>query len=127
MRSLSAKSILFLTLGFACVSASIAHSADPLEELKACAKIADRDTRFACFDNLGERVLREESAVEEPTPEIVAQPEAEATATTAAATNVSTLPDDLGGTSFGDPKDNEHRGLITSCQECHDGRLFFFF
>jgi len=122
MRSWCAESILFLVLGFACTSASIAQSTDPLEEFKACAKIADRDTRFACFDNLGERVLQEESAVEKPTPEIVAEPEAAATATDAAS-----LPDDLGGSSFGESKDNQHTGLITSCQESHDGRLFFFF
>jgi hypothetical protein len=52
---------------------------DPVDELKACAKITARDARYACFDSLGKRVLREAAADEESTQEEAAQPEAVAT------------------------------------------------
>lgn len=143
IRSISAIFILLIT---ACTSASIAKSADPVEELKACAEMTDRDTRLACFDNLGERVLREESATEKPTPEMVAQPEAAATetvtetktetkaetetATTVTATSAPPFPDSLGGSKFGnDPVATNfpYGGLITSCKQGHYGDWFFFF
>ena len=123
-----AESISLLVLGLACTSAGIAQSADPVEELKACARITDRDARFACFDNLGERVLREESAAEKPTPKIVAQPEA--VETTVTATEAPSLPDDLGGPEFADKealKNIKHRGLITSCKQGQNNKWFFFF
>ena len=56
--------MLFLTLGLACISASIAQSADYADELKACAKMTDRNARFACYENLGKRALEGESAAE---------------------------------------------------------------
>lgn len=54
---------IFFTFFFVVSTSSvIAQSGDPLVELKACARITDRDARFVCFDELGERALREEVA-----------------------------------------------------------------
>jgi hypothetical protein len=91
---------------------------DPVEELKACAKMTDRDARLACFDNLGERMLREESADKKPTRENVAQPEA----VTSTATNAQPLPDELGIS-----RDIQYIGLITSCKKGHHGDWYFIF
>ena len=114
-RSIAAFFILLLTV-FA--SSSAAQSVDTVEELKICASIADQEARLACFDELGERVLREESAVEETTHDEVAEPEA-ATATT---TDVQPLPDELGSS-----KTARYTGLITSCKKGHYGDWYFFF
>ena len=128
MRSRCAKYILLLTLGLACISTSIAQSEDPIEELKACAKMTDRDARFACYDNLGERVVREESAAKKSPTEMVAQPEG--AATTGTATNAPSLPDDLRGEVLEDRSQStiiQQRGLITSCNEGRDGKWYFYF
>ena len=77
--------------------------------------MADRNTRLACFDDLGTRLFGEEQAIQEPAPESVAEPEA------------TSLPEDLGGPAFDKTKGKQYRGVITSCRESHDGRLFFFF
>ena len=108
-------------------SSGIAQSVDPIDELKACAKMTDRDARFACFDNLGERVLREESADKKPTRGKVAQPEA---ITTAAATNAQPPPDDLGTSTLGDDQESKsikYSGMITSCKKGHYGDWYFIF
>ena len=112
MRMLLASLITVLSVS------AIAQSVDPVEELKACAKMTDRDARFACFDKLGERVLREESADKNPTREEVAQPEA----VTAEASNVQPLPDDLGKSSG-----INYSGLITSCKKGYYGNWYFIF
>jgi len=107
-------------------STGIAQSVDPIVELKACARMTDRDARFACLDNLGERVLQEESANKKPTPEEVAQPEA---LTTATATNVQPLPDDLGVSTFGDDQESKsikYSGKIRSCKKGQYGDWYFF-
>ena len=109
---------IFILLITVFTSSGIAQSVDPVEELKACAKMTDRDARIACFDNLGERVLREESADKKPTQEEVAQPEA----VTATASNVQPLPDDLGKSSG-----INYSGLITSCKKGYYGNWYFFF
>ena len=114
-RSITAIFILLITVF---TSSGIAQSVDPVEELKACAKMTDRNARFACFDNLGERVLREASADKKPTREKMAQPEA----VTATATNAQPLPDDLGkSTSI------KYSGLITSCKKGYYGDWYFIF
>jgi hypothetical protein len=110
---------IFILLITVFTSSGIAQSVDPVEELKACAKMTDRNARFACFDNLGERVLREASADKKPTREKMAQPEA----VTATATNAQPLPDDL-GKSTGSIK---YSGLITSCKKGHYGDWYFIF
>jgi len=106
-------------------SSGVAQSADPIEELKACARMTDRDARFACFDNLGERVLREESADEQPTREEVAQFVA---VTTATETNAQPPPDDLGVSKFGDDQESKsinYSGMITSCKKGVYGNWYF--
>ena len=109
---------IFILLITVITSASMAQSADPVEELKACARMTDRETRFACFDKLGERVLQEELADRKPTREKVAQPEA----VTATATNVQPLPGD-----WGKPGSIQYGGLITSCKKGHYGNWYFIF
>ena len=101
--------------------AGTAESADPVEALKACAEMTDRDARLACFDNLGQRVLGEESAQNEPAQEEVAQPEAE---TRTIAAEAQPLPDDLGVTG---PKTTEYSGRVTSCKKGHYGDWYFIF
>ena len=109
---------IFILLITVFTSSGIAQSVDPVEELKACAKMTDRNARFACFDNLGERVLREEPADKKPTQEKMAQPEA----VTATATNAQPLPND-----FGSSKSIQYNGLITSCKKGHYGGWYFIF
>ena len=109
---------IFILLITVFTSFGVAQSVDTVEELKVCAKMTDQDARFACFDNLGERVLREEPADKKPTQEKMAQPEA----VTATATNVQPLPDD-----FGSSKSIQYGGLITSCKKGHYGNWYFIF
>ena len=109
---------IFILLITVFTSSGVAQSADTVEELEVCAKMTDQDARLACFDNLGERVLREESADKKSTQEKMAQPEAE----TATATNAQPLPDDLGKA-----KNIQYVGLITSCKKGYYGDWYFIF
>ena len=109
---------IFILLTAVFTSPGVAQSVDTVEEIKVCAKMTDKDARFACFDNLGERVLREESADKKSTQEKMAQPEAE----TATATNAQPLPDDLGIA-----KNIQYVGLITSCKKGYYGDWYFIF
>jgi len=155
---------LYLALCLAGLSAGIGHAADPVEELKFCARMSDRDARFACYDALGQRVLGDEPVADQAPPETVVPPEVaaipattvttEPTAATQAAdlteaaastettaitqatdateteTDVPSLPDDLGGTSFGKKSESgepEHKGFVTSCKKGADSRYYFFF
>ncbi len=125
-----AKQPLLLALLLAGTAAGIAGAADPVDELKVCAKIQDRDARLACYDRLGQRVLADERVAEVPPPpvadetevppQVAAQadvppppepppPAAEAAApapatvaseTTATASDAPSLPDNLGGTFY---------------------------
>lgn len=116
-------------------SSGIAQSMDPIDELKACARMTDRNARFACFDSLGKRVLLEESADKSPTRGEVAQPDA---ITPAAATSAQPQRDDLGTSTFGDDQESKsvkdqdsesvtYEGRITSCKQGHYGDWYFFF
>jgi hypothetical protein len=58
---------------------TLAQSADPLEELKACARIGDAQARGACYEALGQRTLEQE-AVAEPAQEQPAEEPATAAA-----------------------------------------------
>ena len=107
--------ILLMALSNAAVAAP---SADTIEKLKACARITDQETRFACYDELGERVLREETADSTPAQDSPVEPQAE-TATTPVA---EPLPDDLGS-----KKAIQYIGTVTSCKKGHFGDWFFFF
>ena len=138
---------IFTLLIMSSTSAGIAQSADPIEELKACARMEDPHARFACLDYLGQRVLGEESAHQEPVQEEVTQPEAETTATapdaqpeaeatatapdaqpeaetTATVPDAQPLPDDLGVT---ESKTVNYSGMITSCRQGHYGNWYFTF
>ncbi len=118
--------MLFLPLGLACLSASIAQSADYVDELKACAKVTDRDARFACYEDLGKRALEDEPATGKSSAEKMVQPEAAAVpAATGTVTNAVALPDDLGSTSYEDP--TQYRGLVTSCKKNADEQWYFYF
>jgi hypothetical protein len=112
MRSQHSKIVLSLA---ACISASVAQSADYVDELKACTKVTDRDARFTCYENLGKRALEDESVTEKSSAEVKVQPEAAVLVATGAATNAISLPDDLGNTPSEDP--SQYRGLITSCKK----------
>ena len=128
MRPCRVNSILFLVLGLACTSASVAQSVDPVEELKACARMTDQDSRTACFDELGDRVLQEDSVTEIPPPETVAQPQA--TPAAAAATTAPSVPDDRDDSrSAEQPSSTNDQlgGLVKSCKQGHYGNWFFIF
>ena len=109
---------IFILLIAVFTSAGVAQPVDTVEELKVCARMTDQDARFACFDNLGERVLREEPVDKEPTQDQMPRPEAE----TATETNAQPLPDD-----FGCSKSVQYSGLITSCKKGHYGNWYFIF
>lgn len=100
--TLIASSLLFLT----CTFAGIAHSADPVEQLKACGRIVDQVARLACYDDIGKQILDEESS-QKPT-----------------------LADDIGGAEFeersGTPK-RQDKGLVTSCEKGANKRWYFYF
>ena len=114
-RSNTAISIFLITLS---TSSGIAQSAETVEELKACTRLTDRDARLACFDNLGERVLREEPAEMEQAQGKMAQSEAE----TGTSTDAKPLPD-----NYGKANPSQYDGLITSCKKGHSGRWYFVF
>ena len=103
--------VMFTSPGFA-------QSMDTIEELKVCARMKDEDARLACFDKLGERVLREEPVSSKPTLEETIQPET----ATESATIVMPLPDELGNS-----KTAQYVGLITSCKKGQFGDLYFIF
>ena len=135
--------LLLLTFWLAGPCIGIAHADDPVKALGVCAKMTDRDARLACYDELGKSVLDEESAAEQTPQEVGVETVAagasavtEATGPTIAtapeegATDIPSLPDNLGGTSFERGSEEgafKHRGLVTSCQIGADGRWFFFF
>ena len=98
-------------------STGFAQSMDTIEELRVCARITDEDARLACFDRLGESVLREELADNRPTQEEEVQP----AAATEAETTVMPL-DELGRS-----KNDQYVGLITSCKKGQYGKWYFIF
>ena len=149
------RSILVFMILLTTVSASPGHaqSADDIDELKACAKMPVRDARYACFDSLAERVLRDESADEESTLGNKARPEAAvppaaisapppserssqekvvppAAVAVPAATGAQPPPDDVATLTVGDDKESKsahYSGRITSCKKGHYGDWFFNF
>ena len=131
MRSKRVKFMLFLTLGLACISAGNAQSAELVDELKTCAKVTDRNARFACYENLGKRALENETAAERSSAEIIAQPEAAAVPVAiGTTTNTVALPDDLGSASIDDPSqstEKQNRSLLTSCKKGADQQWYFYF
>ena len=129
MRSKCINIMQFLALGLACVSASFAQSADYIDELKTCAKVSDRDARFTCYENLGNRALEDESAAKKSTTKMTAQPETAALPAAAeTATSKATLPDDKGSSlQMPTQSKEQYSGLITSCKRNADGDWYFYF
>lgn len=126
MRSRRTVPVFVFILCHACVPAAVANAADAIEALRACATVTDRDARLNCYDDLGKRLLEEESSAQTPSANDHIQAEAAETATTAAVP--PSLPADLGGTAFekksGMP---QNKGRVTSCQKGADNRWYFFF
>jgi len=118
--------VFVLMIGLACVPGGIAHASDPVAALKACAKITDRDARLTCYDDLGNRLLGEDSTEKTSSAKDDVQAEAAEAVTTAAVT--PSLPHDLGGTAFekesGAP---QNTGRVTSCEKGADNRWYFYF
>jgi hypothetical protein len=123
--------MVFLTLGLACISASIAQSADYVDELKACAIVPERDARFACYEILGKRALEDDPAAGKSSAEMTTQPEAAAVPVAEeTATKAVALPDDLGGTTFEDPSEStkeQYQGLLRSCKKKSSTEWYFYF
>jgi len=128
MRSRRADHLLVLMLGLACMSTSITRAAGPVEALKTCAKMTDRDARLACYDKLGKRVLSEESG-NEALPS-VSDAQSKTSETTETESTNPSLPDDIGGADFEEQSQstkNQDKGLITSCKKGADKRWYFSF
>jgi len=117
--------ILYLAFG----TVSSAQSADPVDELKACARTADRDSRIACYEALGKRVLEAEAATasnDSTRPE----PVAAEMAPVEAVASTPVLKDSLGGEKFGQKPNSEeekNKGLVTSCKKGPDRKWYFYF
>ena len=107
----------FILLIAVLATPGVAQTMDPVEELKTCAQVPDAAARLACFDDLGERVLRDAPTDEDSSPEETAQP---AAGTPVAAAQA--LPEDLGRASTA-----EYVGLVTSCRQGGRGDWYFFF
>ncbi|MDA8752525.1 hypothetical protein N9M39_00010 [Halieaceae bacterium] len=94
-----------------------ADTADLLGQLQICARVADNEARFACYDALGREALEMESTVS-PAPAAVAVPAATAPEAAAPAENAS--PEDtIGGYKFEEKSaDADEDGLKTRVVEC---------
>jgi len=122
-------STIIAALSFATIS--IADSADPIEELKACAKTPNQDERIACYETLGKRMLEADAATAARRAEPVQSPPVAAEATVVASqASTPELKDDFGGERFAketDPADAQNQGMITSCRYGRDDRWYFYF
>jgi hypothetical protein len=96
-----------------------AQSSDPIQELMTCARTTDRDARLACYDDLGERVLRAEASG-------TASAREGATASTATDTDEQSLPSDLGFPKHEEKLDT-YSGKVMSCQKGRFGDWYFIF
>ena len=120
-----------------------AHAADqnPVEALKACARIDDASERNACYDELGKKALEEEAepaaAAEPPAPEaesatpaaaapVVAESVAEPAPQPAPQPAAKPSPEDNPALQ---DKDAEKKkpiyGHVKACQQASDGNWFF--
>lgn len=108
--------------------ASLAAELDPATELAACARIVDDSERVTCYEELGNRVLANQTDT--------SQADAAAIGTAAVAempeptTEAAGLPDDLGGSKFEEAAAGEgppSQGRVIRCEEGSDNRWFFYF
>ena len=114
---------MFALLVTCSTSSAIAQSNDPIDELKACTEIADNDARLGCFDNLGQRVLRNKSAGAVVQQQKSVQPAPVATAAAASAPSVTAS---VSGSD--DTEESEHveySGAITACTKGSLGDWYF--
>ena len=140
--------LLFGTTLFMISASSVAASAaDPIEELKGCARTEDKAVRMACYEALGARVLGEESDSVMSPPDVepaVSEPVVAASAVAEVAVVESVvaeaappppepnrLPDDLGVEKKKEEKKpaekKSFRGHVRSCGQTSDDRWYFVF
>lgn len=118
--------VFIFILSIAFIPATGVRAADAVEGLKLCAKMTDRDARLACYDDLGERLLAEESVDDMLFESDDIQAE-DAETKTATAVPPS-LPDDLGRKAFEKESDSpQNEGRVTSCKKGADNRWYFYF
>ena len=118
------KTILTLLLLVSAPS-GIAQSVDPVEDIKSCTRLTDRDARLACFDDIGERVLGEESVDGNTVRKEVAPREP---MTTAPAVTAQPRPAVSGAASPGGgqaERSATFSGMMTSCKKGHFGEWYF--
>ncbi len=118
MKQKSFMPILLLTIGLAAATAQ-AQIADPLEEIKTCARIAESAGRAACFEALGQRSLRQESVVEAPASTAPAKPIVVAAAP---APDTAKAPPSRG---WRESEPSIHTS-VTSCRKGPDDRWYFY-
>lgn len=152
MRRTTLKLSPVLTVGLV-MAIGDAQAIDPLQELRACARMDDAADRADCYDALGQWALGEEaeSAVAAPQPEEAPLPAAAAvpaaaassakpaSAPSTAATPVTgesaasvasapqALPDDIGGQQFEDKPDERYTDRVMSCRKATDDKWLFYF
>lgn len=110
----------------------VVQADDAIDELRRCAKIPEVDSRLACYETLGARVLREErvemSESSGASRSLVQTGAADAATTAAVAPSadaIGSLPDDFGGGKFERP--DVARARITSCEQGADKKWTFYF
>lgn len=124
MKSLIAKLSVLLALGPLFGTAVYAQTGNTMEQLKDCARMADRDRRVACYEALGSRVLN----ADDSTPGSISDSGDQETAETEPGRHA--LPDDFGRDDpekRKQPEAIEHTGLITSCKKGYDRQWYFYF
>ena len=110
-------------------STASARPQQPLDELKACAKLNELDARVTCYEELGQRLLAEESAATSTAPTVSVSTKKAAPAAVAV-TSTPQLSDELGGEEYekkADPEDMNNQGLITGCKKGPDKKWQFYF
>lgn len=129
MNAVHTRCLLAFILYLAFSTVSSAQSANPVDALTACAMTADRDSRIACYEALGKRVLEAEAATVS-TDSTRPEPVAAAMAPVEAVSSTPVLKDDLGGEKFekkADSEEEKNKGLVTSCKKGPDKKWYFYF
>lgn len=102
---------------------AMAEMADPLDELKRCARTENRDERIACYEALGQHVLEQEVSAAPAAPEPAPAPAAQAG-----------MPDDLGKASEAKAEKKKKKeapllgaGRVNRCRLSRDDLWHFYF
>lgn len=109
--------VLLLSILFAVIPGR-GEAKDAIDELKDCARTEDDQSRAACYEELGSRILGSDSemSVESGAPEPDAPPEQ--------------MSEDIGGDVFEKQSEDyveSSRGLILSCRQAADKKWLFTF